>query len=76
MKARDILFAIAHYNICKGKAYIDASRNNKLTILKGELKPRALYYYTFRIPPYMECEPDVILTLGTEEKQYLWKIEK
>lgn len=75
MRAKDILLALNRGSIFNGNAYLREEKKGKcLTILKGKLSPRALYYTSFHLLSYLD-EPDVILTLCTNERQYLWKIE-
>ena len=75
MRAKDILLALNRCSIFNGNAYLrEEKKGKRLTILKGKLSPRALYYTSFQLLSYFD-EPDVILTLCTNEKQYLWKIE-
>lgn len=46
----------------------------ELKIISGELKPRSLYYFSFKKSDLM-AEPDVTLTLGGGDIQYLWEID-
>ena len=73
MKAFDLLMKINGYDIQKGISWTKSEY--KLTILKGSLKPNKYYYYIFNNPDETECA-DVILTLGSDEKQYLFEIDR
>ena len=55
-----------------GSTYMKSSY--ELKIISGELKPRSLYYFSFKKSDLM-AEPDVALTLGGGDVQYLWRIE-
>ena len=55
------------------KAYVKPLVS-KLKIISGELKPRSLYYFSFKKSDLM-AQPDVTLTLGGGDIQYLWEIE-
>jgi hypothetical protein len=46
----------------------------ELKIISGELKPKSLYYFSFKKSDLM-AQPDVTLTLGGGDIQYLWKID-
>lgn len=48
--------------------------SGELKIISGELKPRSLYYFSFKKCVLM-AEPDVTLTLGGGDIQYLWEID-
>jgi len=73
MKAFDLLIQINGSDILKGSSWLNSEY--ELTIFKGSLKPNKYYYYVFN-KPYMEYDADVVLTLGTDEKQYLIEIDK
>lgn len=61
-------------HICTGQAYINSAKTYRLTILKGVLYPKTLYYHSFNQEAGFD-DPDVILTLGSDNEQYLYKIE-
>lgn len=70
-----MLLALNRCTIFNGNAYLrEEKKGKRLTILKGKLSPSALYYSSFNMASLID-EPDVILTLCTNEKQYLWKID-
>ena len=70
MKLMELFEELHGSQIVLGEAYIDS--NYKLTILKGKINPGKRYYYTF--DKHFEEKADVILTLGTDQKQYLIKL--
>jgi len=70
MKLIELFKKLHSAEIIKGEAYLKSEY--KLTILKGKLNKKGIYYYTFN-PSFAELS-DVTLTLGTGEKQYLVKI--
>lgn len=74
MKAIMMLKLLHLEHICTGQAYINSAKSYKLSIIKGNLNPKTLYYHSFRQETGFD-DPDVILTLGTDNKQYLYKIE-
>lgn len=50
MRAKDILLALNRCSIFNGNAYLrEEKKGKRLTILKGKLSPRALYYTSFKI---------------------------
>jgi len=73
MKAFDLLMKINGCDICKGISWTNSKY--ELTILKGTLKPNKYYYRIFNNRNEAEYA-DVILTLGTDEKQYLFEIDR
>ena len=73
MKAFDLLMKINGCDICKGISWTNSEY--KLTILKGTLKQNKYYYRIFNNSNEAEYA-DVILTLGSDEKQYLFEIDK
>jgi hypothetical protein len=76
MKAKDMLLELNRGSIFNGNAFLrEKNLGKRLTILKGKLIPSALYYSSFNMAAIID-EPDVILTLCTNEKQFLWKIEE
>ena len=73
MKAFDLLMKINGSDIGKGSDWLKSKYD--LAILKGNLRPNKYYYYFFSDSIYTEYA-DVILTLGSDEKQYLIEIDK
>jgi len=73
MKSFDLLMKINGCDISKGISWTKSEY--KLTILKGALKPNKYYYRIFNNSNEAEYA-DVILTLGTDEKQYLFEIDR
>lgn len=73
MKAFDVLLALHRLDMRQGQNYINCGY--KLTILEGNLRPKSWYFCEFHKLP-MLGEPSVVLTLGSDEKQYLYKVEK
>lgn len=72
MKAKEFLKDLLRWDLVTGSAYMKSS--GELKIISGELKPRSLYYFSFKKSDLM-ADPDVTLTLGGGDVQYLWKIE-
>lgn len=72
MKAKEFIKDRLKFNLCRGSAYMNTKY--KLEIISGELKPRSLYYFSFK-KCVLITEPDVTLTLGGGDIQYLWEIE-
>lgn len=72
MKAKDFLKDLLRWDLATGSTYMKSSC--ELKIISGELKPRLLYYFSFKKSDLM-AEPDVALTLGGGNVQYLWKID-
>lgn len=72
MRAIDLIKDLLICNLVKGSTYLNSTY--ELNIISGELKPRSLYYYSFKSSD-LKPDPDVILTLGGGDIQYLWKIE-
>ena len=70
MKLMELFEELHGSQMALGEAYINS--NYKLTILKGKINPGKRYYYTF--DKHFEEKADVILTLGTDQKQYLIKL--
>lgn len=73
MKAIDILKNFYRANINPGSSWLNSEY--KLTIYKGQLKPRKWYFYVFN-KDWLFDDADVVLTLGTDEKRYLFEIDK
>lgn len=74
-KAFDILKDHMRSNMNPGSSWIKGGKKYLLTIYKGQLKPRRWYFFEFN-KPWLEDQADVILTLGTDEKQYLFEIDR
>lgn len=72
MKAKDFLKDLLRWDLVTGSTYMKS--RCELKIISGELKPRSLYYFSFKKSDLM-AEPDVALTLGGGDVQYLWKID-
>lgn len=72
MKAKEFIKDRHRFNLCRGSAYMNTKY--KLDIISGELKPRSLYYFSFKVRD-LSTPPDVVLILGGGDTQYLWKIE-
>lgn len=72
MKAKEFIKDRLKFNLCRGSAYMNTKY--KLEIISGELKPRSLYYFSFKVCD-LTTPPDVVLTLGGGDIQYLWKID-
>lgn len=72
MKAKDFLKDLHRWDLVPGSTYMKSQY--ELKIISGVLKPRSLYYFSFNKSDLM-AEPDVTLTLGGGDIQYLWKIE-
>lgn len=72
MKAKDFLKDLLRWDLATGTAYMKSSC--ELKIISGELKPRSLYYFSFKKCVLM-AEPNVTLTLGGGDIQYLWEID-
>lgn len=72
MKAKDFLKDLLRFDLVTGASFMKSSC--ELKIISGELKPRSLYYFSFKKSVLM-TEPDVTLTLGGGDIQYLWKID-
>lgn len=75
MKAFEILKRELRANINPGSSWLHGAKTLKLTIYKGQLKPRKWYFFKFN-KPYLEEQADVVLSLGTDEKQYLFEIDR
>lgn len=77
MKAFDMLKALHSIDIRKGKDYIRTAKENgySLDILQGKLKPKHWYFVDFHEKLALG-HPDVILTMGSNEKQYFYELEK
>lgn len=73
MKAFDILKEFYRAKINPGSTWLKS--NYKLTVYKGKLNPRKWYYQVFN-KDWLYDEADVVLTLGTNEKQYLFEIDR
>lgn len=74
MKAFDILMEFHRVQMNPGSSWLNSDM--KLTILKGELKPRKWYYCIFNKDYYFD-DADVVLTHGyANEKQYLFEIDR
>lgn len=74
MKAIMMLKLLHLEHICTGQAYINSAKSYQLTILEGKLCRKTLYFHSFNQEAGFD-EPDVVLTLGSDSKQYLYKIE-
>lgn len=72
MKAYDLLKELHGISLFEGEAYINGGL--KFTILQGSVLPKSEYFVTFK--PLTKCEPDAIITYGTEDKQYFYKVQK
>lgn len=72
MKAKEFLKDLLRFNLVTGASFMKSSC--ELKIIRGELKPRSLYYFSFKKNDLI-TEPDVTLTLGGGDIQYLWKID-
>lgn len=72
MKAKEFLKDMLQYRLYTGSALMKSPY--ELKIISGELKPRSLYYCSFKKCD-LKAYPDVTLTLGGGDVQYLWKIE-
>lgn len=72
MKAKEFLKDLLRWDLVTGASFIKPS--GELKIISGELKPRSLYYFSFKKSDLM-AEPDVTLTLGGGDIQYLWEID-
>lgn len=75
VKAFDLLYDNHRTSMNKGQSWLNGAKRYKLTIYKGKLKPRKWYFFYFNAP-WKDLEADVILTLGTDEKQYLIEIDR
>ena len=73
MKAFDLMQTVCYANLSLGKNWLESKY--ELTIIKGKINPRKWYYFVFN-KPELGSMADVILTLGTDEKQYLIGIER
>lgn len=72
MKAKDFLKDLLRFDLVTGASFMKSSY--ELKIISGELKPKSLYYFSFKKNDLM-AEPDITLTLGGGNIQYLWKID-
>lgn len=72
MKAKEFLKDLLRFDLVTGKSFMKSSC--ELKIISGELKPKSLYYFSFKKCVLM-AEPDITLTLGGGDIQYLWKID-
>lgn len=72
MKAKEFLKDLLRFNLVTGASFMKSSY--ELKIISGELKPRSLYYFSFKKSDLM-AQPDVTLTLGGGDIQYLWEID-
>ena len=72
MKAKDFLKDLLRWDLTTGSTYMKSSY--ELKIISGELKPRSLYYFSFKKSDLM-AQSDVTLTLGGGDIQYLWEID-
>ena len=68
MKAKDFLKDLLRWDLTTGSTYMKSSC--ELNIISGELKPRSLYYFSFKVRD-LTTPPDVVLTLGGGDIQYL-----
>lgn len=77
MKAFDMLKALHSIDIRKGEDYINGSKETgyKLEVLQGKLKPKHWYFVDFHEKTILG-HPDVIITYGSNEKQYFYELEK
>lgn len=77
MKAFDVLMDIHRLDMRQGKDYLDAPKkdNLELKVVEGKLKRRHWYFCTFHKGQFIG-EPNVILTLGGGDTQYLYEVEK
>ena len=73
MKAFDILKEFYRAEINPGSTWIKS--RYKLTVLKGKINPRKWYYMVFNKDNLYD-KADVVLTLGTNDKQYLFEIDR
>lgn len=69
MKAKDFLKDLLRWDLATGSAYMKSSC--ELKIISGELKPRSLYYFSFKKSDLM-AEPDVTFTLGGGDVLRRW----
>lgn len=60
-------------NLNQGKSWLNSQY--KLTVLKGQLKPRKWYFLVFNREELYD-KADVVLTLGTNERQYLFEVDR
>lgn len=72
MKAKEFLKDLLRWDLVTGSSYMKSSY--ELKIISGVLKPRSLYYFSFKKSD-LRANPDVTLTLGGGDIQYLWKID-
>lgn len=72
MKAKEFLKDLLRFDLVAGESFMKSSC--ELKIISGELKPKSLYYFSFKKCVLM-AEPDITLTLGGGDIQYLWKID-
>ena len=77
MKAFDVLMELHRLDMRQGKDYLDAPKkdNLELKVIEGKLKRRHWYFCTFHKSD-MRGDPDVVLTLGGGDTQYLFEVEK
>lgn len=77
MKAFDVLMEIHRLDMRQGKNYLDAPQKEglELKVIEGKLKRRHWYFCTFHKSQFGSY-PDVILTLGGGDTQYLYEVEK
>lgn len=77
MRAFDVLMEIHRLDMRQGASYLDAPKNEGLSleVLEGKLKRCHWYFCTFRKADF-RGEPDVILKLGGGDTQYLYEVEK
>ena len=72
MKAKEFLKDLLRFDLVTGESFMKSSC--ELKIISGELKPKSLYYFSFKKCVLM-AETDITLTLGGGDIQYLWKID-
>lgn len=72
MKAKEFLKDLLRFDLVTGESFMKSSC--ELKIISGELKSKSLYYFSFKKCVLM-AEPDITLTLGGGDIQYLWKID-
>ena len=72
MKAKEFLKDLLRFDLVTGESFMKSSC--ELKIISGELKPKSLYYFSFK-KCVLTAEPDITLTLGGGDIQYLWKID-
>ena len=77
MRTFDVLIALHRLDMRKGSQYLDAPKNEGLSleVKEGKIKRNHWYFCDFHKHPYIG-EPSVICILGGGDIQYLYEVEK